>query len=123
MSLNKDYLANLTDEDRKALQEQARISREAKKEASKNIRVSADDAHWRSLFAKYGLRSPPSVCQSTEMKYAKRMARKMNFDINYWVREVVGAKSLIELASMNPDIGQVGICGLLMEWVDEEKSK
>lgn len=117
------HLTNITPEQRRQMLEQAKISRQAKKDASGNIKLMADDKNWRQIASDFGVRLPPSVAQSDEHKYVKRIARKLGVDINSWIREVCGATSLKQISDVNPNIGAVGLCGLFLEWVNEEKSK
>ena len=118
--INKSYLQSLTEAERVELRAKAVQSRLDKKLASANIQSMADENYWRDLFSKYGLRSPPSTSQASETKYLKRAARKLNVDINVWIRDVCGCTSLREIASLNPNIGAKGMLGIFMEWADEE---
>lgn len=116
-----EYLTNITPEMRKEMQEKARLSRIAKDEASDNIKKFVDERHWRELASSLGVRMPQSNCQADELKFVKRAAKKLNLDISVWVKEVVGAVSLIDVARMNPDAGAVGIMGYFLEWASEVK--
>jgi hypothetical protein len=119
--INKSYLQSLTEADRDEMRAKAAQSRLDKKEASANIRSMADENYWRELFSKYSLRSPPSTSQASETKYLKRASRKLDVDINIWIRDVCGCASLREIVSLNSNIGAKGMLGIFMEWVDEEK--
>lgn len=120
--ISNTYLTSLTDAEREEIRVKAQEARVAKKENSGNIVVSSEDSHWRELASKHGVRMPQSVCQSSEHKFVKRIARKVEVDINVWIREVVGAKSLAEISDANPNIGAVGVCGLFLEYVEEVKN-
>lgn len=116
--INKNYLNNLTQEQREELRLKSAQAREEKKLAAENIVLSMDDGFWRELCSKYGFRMPMSVCQSSEHKYVKRLAKKLGVDVMFWVRNIVGATTLKEVSDMNPNIGAVGMCGLLIEAYD-----
>lgn len=120
--LDKNYLANLTQEERDEIRQRAQETRLAKKENSANIRASADTDHWKELASKYGVRLPQSVCQANEHKYIRKISRLVGLDLNVWVKEVVCAANISEVADLNPNIGAIGMCGLFLEWVDEVKS-
>ena len=113
--IEKYNVATLTPEQRAEMLEKARLSRELKKANSANIVVSLDDKYWRETASSLGVRMPPAVAQSHELKWLKRACNKLNIDVNYWTKEIVGAKSLKEVADMNPNIGAVGIFGLVLE--------
>jgi len=111
----KYNVATLTPEQRAEMQEKSRLSREIKRQNSANIVVSLDDKYWRETASSLGVRMPPAVAQAHEFKWLKRAAKKLNIDVNYWTKEIVGAKSLKEVADMNPNIGACGIFGLVLE--------
>lgn len=111
----KYNVATLTPEQRAEMQEKSRLSREMKKQNSANIVVSLDDKYWRETASSLGVRMPPAVAQSHEFKWLKRACNKLNIDVNYWTKEIVGAKSLKEVADMNPNIGACGVMGLVLE--------
>ena len=113
--IEKYNVATLTPEQRAEMQEKARLSRELKKENSANIVPSLDDKYWRETASSLGVRMPPAVAQSHEFKWLKRACNKLNIDVNYWTKEIVGAKSLKEVADMNPNIGACGVMGLVLE--------
>jgi hypothetical protein len=117
------HLTNITSEQRQQMLAQAKISRQAKKDASGNIISFKDETYWRETSSQLGVRMPPSVAQSNEFKWLKRAAKKLDIDVNTWVKEVCGCTSLTELAKLNPNAGAVGLMGLFIEHVIEEKSK
>ena len=113
--IKKNNLPTLTKEQRSELLEKARLSRELKKANSENIVVSLDDKYWRETASSLGVRMPPDVAQSHEFKWLKRACNNLNIDVNYWTKEIVGAKSLKEVSDMNPNIGAAGVMGLVLE--------
>jgi len=114
-------LPTLTPEQRVEMLEKARLSKQAKKDASGNIITFTDEDHWRTIASEMGVRMPQSVAQASEHKHVKRLARKLGVDINVWVRDVVGARTLSEISDANPNAGAVGICGWLLEYAYELK--
>ena len=113
--IEKYNVATLTTEQRAEMLEKARLSREIKKQNAGNIVVSLDDKYWRETASSLGVRMPPAVAQSHEFKWLKRACNKLNIDVNYWTKEIVGAKSLKEVADMNRNIGACGVMGLVLE--------
>lgn len=120
--MSKSHLAGITEAERASMLEKAAIAKAKKREEAINIVTLIDAPYHRDLAKQYGLRMPTSYCQSHELKYVKRAAKKLGVDINVWVKETVGAKNLAEVAKLNPNIGAVGMVGLLLEWVHENRS-
>lgn len=110
-----------TPEQRVEMQEKARIAKQAKKDAAGNIISFTDEDHWRTIASEMGVRMPQSVAQASEHKHIKRLARKLGVDVNVWVRDVVGARTLGEISETNPNAGAVGICGWFLEYAYELK--
>lgn len=98
-------------------------TRELKRLNSGNIVALSDATYHRDLASKHGVRMPPSYCQADELKYVRRVAKKMDVDLDVWVKEVVGARTLAEVSRLNSDYGACGMVGLLLEWADEVLSK
>ena len=117
--INKSYLQSLTEAEREEMRAKAAQSRIDKKAASANIRSMADENYWRELASSLNCRLPQSVCQASELKYVKRIANKLGIDTNVWVKDVCGCKSLKEVAELNPNLGAVGMVGLLLEHAKE----
>lgn len=119
MTIRVNHLPELTPELRLEMQQKAAISKQIKKDASVNIQSMVDHGHWRDLASKCNIRLPQAVCQSDELKFVKRAANKLGVDVMIWVKDVVGAKTLKEVAELNPNIGAVGMVGLFLEAYDE----
>jgi len=117
--INNSYLQSLTETEREELRAKAAQSRLYKKVASANIQSMTDENYWRDLCSTLCVRMPQSVCQSSELKYIKRIANKLNVDINVWIKDVCGCKSLKEVAELNPNIGAVGMVGFFIEHCKE----
>ena len=117
--INKSYLQSLTEAEREEMRAKAAQSRLDKKEASANIRSMADENYWRELASSLNVRMPRSVCQASELKYVRRIGDKLGVDVNIWVKDVCGCKSLKEVAELNRNIGAVGMVGLFCEHCKE----
>lgn len=115
------HLTGITDQQRAEMLAKAALAKEIKKANAINIVKLIDTPYHRELASLYGIRLPTANCQSNELKFVKRAARKLDVDINVWVKEVVGAKNLGEVALLNPNIGAAGMVGLLLEWAHEIK--
>lgn len=115
------HLSDFTPEQRSEMLEKARIAKQAKKDASGNIVTFTDEAHWRTIASELGVRMPQAVAQSSEHKHVKRLGRKLGVDVNVWVKEVVGARTLTEISDANPNAGAMGICGWFLEYAYELK--
>lgn len=115
------HLTGITELQRAEMLVKAAAAKELKKANAINIVKLIDTPYHRELASLYGIRLPTSSCQSNELKFVKRAARKLDVDINVWVKEVVGAKNLGEVALLNPNIGAAGMVGLLLEWAHEFK--
>lgn len=117
--INKAYLQSLTEAEREEMRAKAAQSRLDKKAASANIQAMADENYWRELCSSLNVRMPRSVCQASELKYVRRIGDKLGVDINTWVKDVCGCKSLKEVAELNPNIGAVGMVGFFIEHCKE----
>tara|TARA_R110000744_G_C19371770_1_gene563134 strand:- start:13722 stop:14063 length:342 start_codon:yes stop_codon:yes gene_type:complete len=110
----------MSDEERASVRERAKLAREAKKAyAEENLRIDyPDDSHWQELARKYNVRLPNKTSPASEVKYCKRMFKKLNFDYKDWL-ESTGMKNLKVFSELNPDWTARAMCGLILEWVDE----
>lgn len=120
--MNKSHLTDITPEQREEMQRKAALAKAKKREESINIMTLIDAPYHRELASLYGIRMPTSYCQSSELKYAKRAAKKLDIDINLWVKDAVGARNLAEVAQLNPNLGACGMVGLLLEYAHELKT-
>lgn len=120
--MNKSHLTAITEAERASMLEKAALAKAKKRAEAINIIPLIDAPYYRDLAKLYGVRMPTSYCQSHELKYTKRVAKKLGVDVNVWVKDVVGAKNLSEVAKLNPNIGACGMVGLLLEWAHEIKA-
>ena len=119
--MNKDYLKNITKEDRALMLEKAKAKREEKKKAGESLRQNyADENYHRSLAKEYGLRMPASYIPNTETKYLKRAAKHLGVDIKEYLADC-GCTTLKQLANMNPQMSAVEEVGLFLEHYKEKK--
>lgn len=119
--MNKDYLKNLTKEERALMLEKAKSKREEKKKAGESLRQNyADENYHRSLASEYGLRMPVSYIANTEVKYLKRAAKHLGVDIKEYLADC-GCTTLKQLANMNPQMSAVEEVGLFLEHYKEKK--
>lgn len=119
--MNKDYLKNISQEDRALMLEKAKAKREEKKKAGESLRQNyADENYHRSLASEYGLRMPLSYISNQEVKYLKRAAKHLGVDIKEYLVDC-GCTTLKQLANMNPEMTATEEVGLLLEYVKEKK--
>ena len=117
--INKSYLQSLTEAEREGLRAKAAQSRLDKKLAPANIQSMTDENYWRELCSSLNLRMPGSVCQASELKYVRRIGDKLGVDVNVWIKDVCGCKSLKEVTELNKDAGAVGMVGFFIEHCKE----
>ena len=100
--------------------QQAKETREAKKLlAEKTLKLEyADENHWAPLASKYSVRLPVYYQPSSEIKYVRRIAKKLNIDINEFLSST-GYPNVKSLASANPTWTARAICGTLLEFYDD----
>lgn len=114
-------LPSLSPEERAVMQEKARLSRLAKKEAALLLKTEyADMSHWRDLASRNKLRLPASHLPNTEVKYLKRAAKALGVDIKEYLSDC-GCTSLKELVEFNPTWTAAGELGMFLEWYDEKE--
>lgn len=107
-------------EERLIAQQKAQASRDAKKVfAEENMVLDyADEKYWRETASSLGVRLP-SIYE-VGPKSVRKMAKKLKVDINDFVSST-GFTSLKDLCDANPKWNSFAICGLLIEWIIENK--
>lgn len=100
--------------------EQAKQTREAKKLlAQQTLKLEyADENHWTTLASKYSVRLPVYYQPSSEIKYVRRVAKKLNIDISDFLAST-GYTNVKSLAAANPTWTARAICGTLLEFYDD----
>lgn len=118
--MKSDYLKDITPEQRAEMQEKARIAREQKKEQAKLLKTEyADEKHWRELASSVGVRLPTTYLANTETKYLRRVAKKLNIDMQEYLDDC-GVKNLRQLVELNPTHTALSEVGLLLEWYSDK---
>lgn len=99
---------------------QAKETRQAKKIlAEQTLKLEyADENHWASLASKYSVRLPVYYQPSSEIKYVRRIAKKLNIDINEFLSST-GYSNVKSLVLANPTWTARAICGVLLEFYDD----
>jgi hypothetical protein len=114
--MKSDYLKDITPEQRAQMQEKARIARDKKKEAGKNLRQDfSDEKFWRQTASDLGFRLPMSYVPASETKHLKRAMKKLGVDPKEWL-EAEGFSRLTTFGNENPDWPAWAHVGLLLEW-------
>ena len=100
--------------------QKAKETRDAKKLlAEQTLKLEyADDNHWASLASKYSVRLPLYYQPSSEIKYVRRIAKKLNTDINEFLSST-GYSNVKSLALANPTWTARAICGTFLEFYDD----
>ena len=114
------HLNNITPEQRAEMQEKSRLARQAKKEAAKSLKTEyIDDPAWLDMAKKYGVRLPNLTSPASEVKYIKRLMKKLGIDYKDWLEEE-GYKRLVDFSKDNPEWTARAHCGLILEWYNEK---
>lgn len=112
--MSKLNFSEISPEMRSENLEKARIVREAKQEAGKNLKQDWLDAPlWAYLRSEVGLRSPPSYIPCSETKYIKRTLKAIGKD-NEWYYENFSSP-MTKFAKDNPNVPAYVLQGLMME--------
>ena len=114
------HLANITPEKRIEMTLKAQEKRAELREAGKSLfHDFEDEKHWKQLASLYGIRLPAKHIPSTQTKYLKRVAKKLNFDYKDYLEDC-GAKTLKQLVEMNENWPAYSEVSLMLEWWDEK---
>ena len=121
--MNKDYLSNLTPEQRLEMREKAKASKAAKKLfAEDNLKTSwQDENHWRELASRIGFRLPTSYTPCSEVKHLKKLLRLCRIEYKVWAN-IEGYTSLRGFAVDNAEWPCYARCGLVLEYYFEKES-
>jgi len=116
------HLSNLTDEQRVEMREKAAESKRIAVEyAQNNLKLEyAEMNHWESIARSYNIRQPQAHFPAYDIKYMRRIANKIGFDIDIFVRET-GFKGLKQFAEANPTWSARAVSGLVLECFTEYK--
>lgn len=119
------HLANITPEKRIEMTLKARARKEQMRLAGESLfHQFGDQNYWKQLASLYGIRLPARHIPSTQTKYLKRVAKKLNFDYKDYLEDC-GAKTLKQLVEMNENWPAYAEVGLMLEHYNEkmEESK
>jgi hypothetical protein len=118
----KDYLTNLTPEQRLEIQEKAKASRLAKIEAGKDVIQDYDELNlWRDLASQAGMRLPATYYPSSATKYVRKALKKVGITPKEWC-EIGGYSTLDGFGKDNPKDSIVLEVGLILEHWDEDRN-
>lgn len=107
-------LKEFSPEQRIEFLEQARIAKEAKKEAGKHLRQDWADAKlWEWLRSKTGVKAPLYYIPCTETKYVSRTLKKIGKDSVWWKEYF--AHSVPQWCEWNPNVPAYVLQGLMLE--------
>lgn len=118
--MSNSNLPVMTPEQREEALEKSRLAKIAKKEyAEKHLKLDwKDEPVWRELAQNLGVRLPQRF--DTGPRGVKKIAKKLGIDINEWV-ECTGFTTLIALCNANKTWPSWAICGLILEWYEENQ--
>ena len=82
--MSNPNFAPITDEQREQAKQQRLIDQEY---ARNNLKTNyVDQAHWVGLASKYNSKLPSWWKPASDIKYLRRIAKKANFDLNFFVQ-------------------------------------
>lgn len=106
----------MSDEDR---MKSARIKEEKKQWALVNLKQDFEDLQvWKDLASKHSVRLPIYYAAGTEIKFVKRMAKKLGVNIDDFL-DSTGFSTLKQMAVTNITWPSYALCGILLEYVEE----
>ena len=107
-------LKEISSEERDKLLEQARIAREAKKEAGKSLRQDWADAKlWEWLRSKTVVKAPSYYLPCTETKHVSRTLKKIGKDSVWWKEHF--APNVLQWCEWNHNVPAYVLQGLMLE--------
>ena len=119
----KNNLPELTKEQRQEFLEKAKASKQLKRDKALSLNQNLKDKdHWTALASSFGVRLPVYYIGPDEAsKYLKRIAKKLDVNIEEYI-ESTGYDNIKQLSLANPTYPCYAICGLFLEWIDENKN-
>ena len=107
-------LKEFSPEQRTEFLEQARVAKEAKKEAGKHLRQDWADAKlWEWLRAKTKVKAPLYYIPANETKHVSRTLKKIGKDSVWWKEHF--ASSVPQWCEWNPNVPAYVLQGLMLE--------
>lgn len=110
-------LASMTEEERAEMKEKSLQTRLAKQAyAEEHLKTEyADMDAWEDMAKEAGVRLPYHYIPNTEIKYARRIAKKIGVDLKEYFQDC-GVKNISELNNLNPTFTARAMCGLILEY-------
>lgn len=106
----------MSDEDRL---KSAQVKEEKKQWALANLKQDFEDIQvWKDLASKHSVRLPIYYAAGTEIKFVKRMSKKLEVNIDEFL-ESTGFTTLKQMALSNPTWPSYALCGILLEYAEE----
>ena len=111
----KDYLSNLSEDERLLMRQKALESVEKEKIDNAHLRQDfADKGNWGEMASKVGLRMAPYYKAADEVKYFNRALKAVGKDRVWWF-EQTGFKNQKEFYEVNPTYPAWALQGLILE--------
>ena len=112
MSSNK--LMEISPEKRREFLEQAKIAKEAKKEAGKHLRQEwADAPVWDFLRSELAIKAPLYYIPASELKYVSRTLKKLGKETSWFYEHF--CQPVSKWAELNPNTPAYVLQGLMLE--------
>lgn len=111
----KDYLSNLSDDERLLMRQKALESVEKEKADNAHLRQDfADKGNWGEMASEVKLRMAPYYKASDTVKYFNRALKAVGKDRAWWT-EQTGFKNPKEFYAANPTYPAYALQGLVLE--------
>lgn len=103
--------------------EEVRLKRIADQEyAKEHLKTEyMDESYWRELASEFGCRLPNWWLPGYEVKYLRRIAKKLNFDLKLFI-ESTGFSNIKDFCLANNKFTALALSGLLLEWYKNEET-
>lgn len=96
----------------------AEVKEEKKKWATENLKQDFEDLQvWKDLASKHSVRLPVYYAASSEIKYYRRITKKLGVDLGAFVEDT-GFGSIKQFAAANKTWPAYALCGLILEWFE-----
>lgn len=118
--MNKNYLKELSEEEREQLRVKSAQAREEKKQyALDHLKTSWSDLPiWREMAVRQGTKLPSWYVPGSELKYVKRLFRNSPLDIKDYIADM-GCSTLKEMQELNPKANAQAMVGWALEYINE----
>lgn len=107
------HLKAMTDIQRQAVKDKRIADQEY---ARQHLKIEyMDENYWRDIASELGCRLPNWWIPGTEVKYLRRISKKLNFDLKLFV-ESTGFSNIKDFCETNSKFTALSLSGLLLEW-------